>query len=93
MKSKVYGGTRIIETLVSELSLKGVFEVGASKGIRGIEGLPPGRGLIYGDAETLGDENIPGIARNISSTKLSPNSFIWLFRLDREVFTGVPEKK
>jgi 23S rRNA (cytosine1962-C5)-methyltransferase len=39
----------IVETLVEELQLKGVFEVGSAKGIRGIEGLPPGRGILHGD--------------------------------------------
>jgi 23S rRNA (cytosine1962-C5)-methyltransferase len=39
----------IVETLVSALNLKGVLEIGAAKGIRGKEGLPPGRGVIFGD--------------------------------------------
>ncbi|MDF1667589.1 MAG: class I SAM-dependent rRNA methyltransferase [Planctomycetota bacterium] len=41
---------KIAEELATGLGLKGVFEVGASKGIRGIEGLPPGRGVIWGEA-------------------------------------------
>lgn len=48
------GTYKILESIAEELAqglgLKGVFEVGASKGIRGIEGLPPGRGVIYGEA-------------------------------------------
>lgn len=49
----------IAALLMSELELRGVFEVGASKGLRGIEGLPPGRGVIAGEAPP--DEQILSI--------------------------------
>jgi 23S rRNA (cytosine1962-C5)-methyltransferase len=46
----------LIPVLVEELGVSTVFEVGAAKGLRGAEGLPPGRGVLVG--APLGPEGL-----------------------------------
>lgn len=59
----------IVDETIAALGLAGVFETGSAKGLRGIEGLPPGRGVIAGSPPPLELEvQIDGLRQKVNIT-------------------------